>query len=148
MSGFEAGLAVFICAHRRVVLGSFVFLFCLSSVLVRTAGCLSLSPSLVLAEALHVGFFFFYFSSLAIHSASFVSSVLLDDVASCRLEFYKSRLSVCTVCRWLELGGYVQCDIWRSGQDDASTRALQCQSTSVGVVVVSPLSHRSKKWPP
>ena len=89
---------------------SFVFLFCLSSVHVRTAGCLSPSPSLVLAEALHVGFFFFYFSSLAIHSASFVSSVLLDDVASCRLEFCKSRLSVCTVCRWLELGGYVQCD--------------------------------------
>ena len=41
----------------------------------------------------------------------------------------------------------MQCDTWRSGQDDASTRALQCQSTSVGVVVVSPLSHRSKKWP-
>ena len=56
---------------------SFVFLFCLSSVLVRTAGCLSPSPSLVLAEALHVGFFFFYFSSLAIHSASFVSSGFL-----------------------------------------------------------------------
>ena len=33
----------------------------------RTAGCLSPSPSLVLAEAFHVGFFFF--SSLAIHSA-------------------------------------------------------------------------------
>ena len=36
-----------------------------------------------------------------------------DDVASwscCRLEFYKSRLSVCAVCRWLELGGYEQCD--------------------------------------
>ena len=31
-------------------------------------------------------------------------------MASFRLEFYKSRLSVCTVCRWLELGGYVQCD--------------------------------------
>ena len=64
------------CAHR-VVLGSFVFLFCLFSTLVRTAGCLSPSPSLVLAEALHVGFFFFYFSSLAIHSASFVSSGFL-----------------------------------------------------------------------
>ena len=68
VSGFEAGLAVFICAHR-VVLGS--------SVLVRTAGRLSPSPSLVLAETLHVGFFFFYFSSLAIHSASFVSSGFL-----------------------------------------------------------------------
>ena len=80
VSGFEARLAVFICAHR-VVLGSFVFvfvfLFCLFSTLVRTAGCLSRSPSLVLAEALHVRFFFFYFSSLAIHSASFVSSGFL-----------------------------------------------------------------------
>ena len=73
--GFEADLAVFFCTHR-VVLGSFVFLFCLFSTLVRTAGCLSPSPSLVLAEALHVGFFF-YFSSLAIHSASFVSSGFL-----------------------------------------------------------------------
>ena len=85
VSGFEAGLAVFICTHR-MVLGSFVFvfvfLFCLFSTLVCTAACLTPSPSLVLAEALHVGFFFFYFSSLAIHSASFVSSVLLDDVAS------------------------------------------------------------------
>ena len=33
--------------------------FCLFSALVRTAGCLSLSPSFVLAKALHVGFFFF-----------------------------------------------------------------------------------------
>ena len=48
-----------------------------------------------------------------------------DDVASwscCRLEFYKSRLSVCAVCRSLGPGEYVQCDIWCSGQDDASTR--------------------------
>ena len=65
VSGFEAGLAVFMCTHR-LVLVSFVFLLCLFSALVSTAGCLSPSPSLVLAEALHVGFFFF--SSLAIHS--------------------------------------------------------------------------------
>ena len=75
-------MAVFISTHR-VVLGSFffrllsfVFPFCLFSTLVRTAGCLSPSPSLVLAKALHVGFFF-YFSSLAFHSASFVSSGFL-----------------------------------------------------------------------
>ena len=61
----------------RLRLSSFVFLFCLFSVLVRTAGCLSPSPSVVLAEASHVGFFFFYFSSLAFHSASFVSSGFL-----------------------------------------------------------------------
>ena len=109
VSGFEAGLAVFICAHR-VVLGSFVFLFCLSSVFVRTAGCLSPSPSLVLAEALHVGFFFNFFSSYSFRF--FCQFGFPCDVASCRLEFYKSRLSVCTVCRWLELGGYVQCDTY------------------------------------
>ena len=36
-----------------------------------------------------------------------VSSVLLDDVASCRLEFCKSRLPVCAVCRSLGPGEYV-----------------------------------------
>ena len=61
----------------RLRLSSFIFLFCLSSVLGRTAGCLSPSHSLVLAETLHVGFFFFYFYSLAIHSATFVSSGFL-----------------------------------------------------------------------
>ena len=45
---------------------------CLFSLLVRTAGCLSLSPSLALAEALHVGFFFF--SSLVIHIPLLLSS--------------------------------------------------------------------------
>ena len=84
VSGFEAGLPYLFCTHR-VVLASFVFrlslvfLLCLFSVLVRTAACLSpsLGLSLVLAEALHVGFLFFYFSSLAIHSTSFVSSGFL-----------------------------------------------------------------------
>ena len=57
---------------------SFVFLFCLSSVLVRTAGCLSPSPSLVLAEALHVGFFFFYFSSLA----TVIAQIFIRDLIS------------------------------------------------------------------
>ena len=48
---------------------------------------------------------------------------------SCRLEFCKSRLSVCTVCRSLEPGEYVQCDIWRSGQDsDVGRRACTCPS--------------------
>ena len=61
----------FMCTHR-VVLASFVFLLCLFSALVRTAGCLSPSPSLVLAEALHVGFFFF--SSLVIHILLLLSS--------------------------------------------------------------------------
>ena len=95
------------CFFFRLRLLSFVFLFCLFSTLVRTAGCLSPSPSLVLAEELHVGFFFFYFSSLAINSASFVSSVLLDDVASCRLEFCKSHFPVCAVCQSLGPGDYV-----------------------------------------
>ena len=71
MSGFKAGLAVFMCTYR-VVLASFVFLLCLFSALVRTAGCLSLSPSFVLAKALHVGFFFF--SSLVIHILLLLSS--------------------------------------------------------------------------
>ena len=70
MSGFEAGLAVFMCTHR-MVLASFVFLLCLFSALVRTAGCLSLSPSFVLAKALHVEFFF---SSLVIHILLLLSS--------------------------------------------------------------------------
>ena len=48
-----------------------------------------------------------------------------DDVASCRLEFYKSRLSVCTVCRWLELGGYVQCDKY-TAIDRASASSMCC----------------------
>ena len=66
VSGFEAGLAVFMWTHH-VVLASFVFRLSSPSLsaLVRTVGCLSLSPSFVLAEALHVGFFFF--SSLVIH---------------------------------------------------------------------------------
>ena len=66
---------VFICTHR-VVLASFVFLLsiCLFSVLVRTAGCLSLSLSFVLAKALHVGFVFF--SSLVIHITLLLSSCL------------------------------------------------------------------------
>ena len=74
VSGFEAGLAVFICTHR-VVLGSFrlsslhLLSSCLFSVLVRTAGCLSSFPSLALVEAsCHVVGFFF--SSLAIHLCS------------------------------------------------------------------------------
>ena len=56
VSGFEAGLAVFICTCTPWCLClsslsfvfrlSLVFLLCLSSVLVRTAGCLSPSPSL------------------------------------------------------------------------------------------------------
>ena len=58
------------CTHR-VVLATFVFLLCLFSALVRTAGCLSLSPSFVLAKALHVGFFLLLFSSYS-YSASFV----------------------------------------------------------------------------
>ena len=90
VSGFEAGLAVFICTHR-VVLGSFVFrlsslhlLFsCLFSVLVRTAGCLSPSPSLALVEAsCHVVGFFF--SSLAIHSALALLSLCFEKDCACR----------------------------------------------------------------
>ena len=76
VSGFEAELAVFMCTHR-VVLASFVFHLlssCLFSALVRTAGCLSPSPSLVPAEALHVGSFFF--SSLIIHIPLLLSSCL------------------------------------------------------------------------
>ena len=82
VSGFEAGLAVFKCTHHVVVV-SFVFLLCLFFALVRTARCLSLSPSFVLAEALHVGlllffffFFFFFFSSLVIHVLLLLSSCL------------------------------------------------------------------------
>ena len=79
----------------RLRLSSFVFLF---STLVLTAGCLSHSPSLVLAEALHVGFFFFYFSSLAIHSASFVSSGFL--VMMWQVEVVVVRvLQVSSLCR-------------------------------------------------
>ena len=71
MSGFEAGLAVFICTHR-VVLGSFRLSssFSVSSLLLcaplGASGLLSL-PAFVLVEALHVWFFFFFFSSLVIH---------------------------------------------------------------------------------
>ena len=61
---------------------------CLFSVLVRTAGCLSPSPSLALVEAsCHVGFFFF--SSLAVHSAllplCFVVFVLVSSLKRLRL---------------------------------------------------------------
>ena len=52
---------------------SFVFLLCPFSALVRTTGCLSPSPSLVLAEALHVGS---SFSSLVIHIPLLLSSWL------------------------------------------------------------------------
>ena len=52
----------------------FVFLLCLVSALVRTAWCLCPSPSLVLAEALHDGLFFF--SSLVIHIPLLLSSCL------------------------------------------------------------------------
>ena len=64
--GFRPGWP-YLFARTAWCLGvlSFLFLLCLFSVVVHTAGCLSPSPSLVLAEALHVGFFFF--SSLVIH---------------------------------------------------------------------------------
>ena len=88
VSGFEAGLAVFICTHR-VVLGSFVFRrfsslhllsSCLFSVLVRTPGCLSPSPSLALVEAsCYVGFFF---SSLVICTLALLSLCFEKDCAS------------------------------------------------------------------
>ena len=105
----------------------FVFLFCLFSALVCTARCLSRSPSFVLAEALHVGFFFFllflwlfviFFSGPAFDiwpCGYAVSSVfLVHDVASwsCRLDlFCKSHLSECCLPVAETWEGYVRCDI-------------------------------------
>ena len=66
----------YLCVHTAwsLRLSSFVFLLCLFSALLRTAGCLSLSPSFVLAKALHVGFFFSSF--LVIHILLLLSSCL------------------------------------------------------------------------
>ena len=77
VSRFEAGLAVFMCTHR-MVLASFVFRLSSLSLLCSCAhrwvpACL-LPTSFVLAEALHVGFFFF--TSLVIHILLLLSSCL------------------------------------------------------------------------
>ena len=118
VSGCEAGLAVFICTHR-VVLGSFVFrlslvflLFLLCSCAHRwvpvsfpfICACWGIARWVLLLLLLFSSYSFRFFCQFGFPCV---------DVASwscCRLEFYKSRLSVCAVCRWLELGDYVQCD--------------------------------------
>ena len=111
VSGFEAGLAVFICAHR-VVLGSFVFVFRLSllSLLYScahrwvpvsfpfTCACWGIARWVLLLLLLFSGYSFRFFCQFGFPC---------DDVASCRLEFCKSRLPVCAVCRSLGPGEYM-----------------------------------------
>ena len=74
--GSKSGRPYYVYAPRGACVFrlSFIFLLCLFSALVRTSGCLPPSPSFVLAEALHVGFFFF--SSLVIHIPLLLSSCL------------------------------------------------------------------------
>ena len=81
------------CAHRWVPV-SFPF----------TCACWGIARWVLLLLLLFFSYSFRFFCQFGFPC---------DDVASwscCRLEFYKSRLSVCAVCRWLELGGYAQCD--------------------------------------
>ena len=126
VSGFEAGLAVFMCTHR-VVLASFIFLFflfCLFSALVHTAMYLSPSPSFVVARQCTLGSSSFYSSYYVRHlllrprfwylalwpRGQFCFLVMMWQVEVVVVKSSASLVSLCAVCRSLEPGEYVRCD--------------------------------------